>query len=243
MEKMALRAILFDLDGTLLPMDQDTFLKAYFKGITTKMMPYGYDPNELIKAIWAGTEAMVRNDGSRQNEAAFWDCFAQKFGEQAKNDIPMFDEFYRVEFQDVQKVCGFNKEAVAALEKLKSAGFKLALATNPLFPSVARESRIKWAGIDPDVFELYTTYENSRFSKPNPAYYADIAETIGCTPEECLMVGNDVGEDMSAQEAGMDVFLLTDCLINKGEADISVYPQGSFKELLEYVGKEEADVR
>ena len=49
------------------------------------------------------------------------------------------------------------------------------------------------------------------------------------------MVGNDVGDDMVAQELGMKVFLLTDCLINKHNVDISVYPHGSFEELMEYI--------
>ena len=49
------------------------------------------------------------------------------------------------------------------------------------------------------------------------------------------MVGNDVGEDMIAQQLGMKVFLLTDCIINKEEKDIAKYPQGSFEELKEYI--------
>ena len=49
------------------------------------------------------------------------------------------------------------------------------------------------------------------------------------------MVGNDVGDDMVAQKVGMKVFLLTDCLINKSEEDISKYPNGSFDELMNYI--------
>ena len=51
------------------------------------------------------------------------------------------------------------------------------------------------------------------------------------------MVGNDVQEDMVAKTLGMSVFLLTDCLINKEEKDISVYPHGGFEELREYLQK------
>ena len=109
------------------------------------------------------------------------------------------------------------------------------LATNPLFPVVATESRIRWAGLKKEDFELVTTYENSRHCKPNPDYYKDIMEEIKVRPQECLMVGNDVKEDMIAESLGMKVFLLTDCLINKEEKDISVYPNGDFNELLAYV--------
>ena len=68
--------VLFDLDGTLLPMDQDTFTHGYFKLLAAKLAPHGYEPKQLVEAIWTGTEAMVRNDGSRTNEAAFWNKFA-----------------------------------------------------------------------------------------------------------------------------------------------------------------------
>lgn len=51
------------------------------------------------------------------------------------------------------------------------------------------------------------------------------------------MVDNDVGEDMIAEELGMRVFLITDCLINKDGVDISRYPNGTFEDLREYISK------
>ncbi|MBQ1492474.1 MAG: HAD family hydrolase, partial [Blautia sp.] len=113
-------------------------------------------------------------------------------------------------------------------------GARVILATNPLFPMVATYSRIRWAGLTPEDFELITTYDNSTTCKPNPAYYLEILEKTGLRPEECLMVGNDVGEDMVAETLGMKVFLLTDCLINLGKKDISAYPHGGFPELFDY---------
>ena len=108
----------------------------------------------------------------------------------------------------------------------------MVLATNPLFPSIATESRIRWAGLEPSEFDLYTTYENTSYCKPNLDYYRDILKRINCRPEECLMVGNDVGEDMVVEALGMQVFLLTDCLINTQKKDITAYPHGSFEQLL-----------
>ena len=86
-----------------------------------------------------------------------------------------------------------------------------------------------------DDFEIITTYENSRHCKPNPDYYREILSKRGLKPEECAMVGNDVGEDMIAETLGMRVFLLTPCLINKTGTDISRYPNGGFPELLEFI--------
>jgi len=233
---MSLTTILFDLDGTLLPMDQDIFIQSYFGRLAARLAPLGYEAKPLFACIWAGTAAMIRNDGSCPNEEAFWKVFTETYGQEALKDQPVFDEFYRNEFQNVQKDCGYTPKAAQLIRDLKSMGLNIALATNPIFPAVATESRMRWAGLEKEDFELYTTYENSRFCKPNPDYYLEILEKLDCKPEECLMVGNDVGDDMVApQKLGMKVFLLTDCLINRDDADISMYPQGSFDELMDYI--------
>lgn len=230
--------ILFDLDGTLLPMDNDEFTKGYFKLLVKKLAPYGYEPQKLIDGIWAGTAAMVKNDGSRTNEQAFWEKFSEMFGEKVLADKPLFDEFYEKDFQKAKDLCKVNPKAAIAVHTVKEMGFQVALATNPIFPSAATESRIRWAGFEPNDFELYTTYENIGYCKPNPEYYREIAKRLGVNPEQCLMVGNDVTEDMeAAQKAGMNVFLLTDCLINKEHKDISVYPRGSFEQLMDFANE------
>lgn len=232
---MPITTVLFDLDGTLLPMDQDVFVNAYFKGIAAKLAPYGYEPGALIQAIWAGTKAMILNPGAKTNEDVFWDDFSSRYGEQVRNDLPLFDAFYRENFDAVQSVCGYDPRAAAIVSGLKSRGVQVVLATNPIFPAIATEKRIRWAGLAPEDFVLYTTYENSVHSKPNPAYYEDILKKLHVDPRQCLMVGNDVGDDMVAETLGMQVFLLTDCLINKAQTDISVYPHGSFPELSAYI--------
>ena len=57
--------ILFDLDGTLLPMDQDVFVAAYMKGLATTAAPYGYESDKFVKAVMTGTVAMIKNDGRK----------------------------------------------------------------------------------------------------------------------------------------------------------------------------------
>ena len=232
---MEIKAVLFDLDGTLLPMDQDKFVKAYFGLLAERLAPKGYEPKKLLDSVWAGTAAMVKNDGKRTNEEVFWEKYAEIHGEDSLKDIPYVNDFYREEFNKVQAVCGFTPCAREIVAMVKASGKRVVLATNPIFPAMATENRMRWAGLSPEDFELYTTYENSSFCKPNPKYYMEILEKIGCKPEECVMVGNDVSEDMIAETLGMKVFLLTDCIINKEEKDISVYPHGSFKELKEYL--------
>ncbi|MBQ8280522.1 MAG: HAD family hydrolase [Roseburia sp.] len=232
---MSIKVVLFDLDGTLLPMDQDTFIKAYLGGMAKKLAPHGYEPEKLVKAVYAGMKAMTTNDGSCTNEEAFWNAFTGLLGEKVREDIPIFDDYYLHEFQEVKNICGFLPEAAKTIQTLKEKGFRVALATTPMFPSIATESRIRWAGLTPEDFEIFTTYENYHFCKPNLNYYREVVEKLGVKPEECLMVGNDVGEDMITEELGMKVFLMPADLINKVEKDIAVYPQGDFADLLAYI--------
>jgi len=230
-----IKAILFDLDGTLLPMDQDTFVNAYLGGLANKMAPHGYDPKLLAKTMWEGTAAMVKNTGEETNESVFWKCFWQVFGDEALADMPIINDFYANEFQLVKNVCGFAPEAAQCIREIRDLGYRVALATNPLFPAAATHSRTRWAGLQVEDFELITTYENSYHCKPNVAYYQDVLEKLNLKPEECIMVGNDATEDTAAEALGIQVFLLTDCLINKENKDISKWPHGSFPELMNFI--------
>ena len=232
---MAIKAIFFDLDGTLVPMDQDTFVKDYFTRLSVNFAPYGYESKQLINAVWKGIAAMVSNNGTKTNKQAFWDAMISVYGKAILKDEKLFDDFYENEFDKVRSVCGYNPQAKEVVRNLKNAGYKVALATNPLFPERATRWRIDWAGLTPDDFEFYTTYENIGYCKPNLDYYFEVAKRIGVTPTECLMVGNDVGDDMVAKNTGMKVFLLTEYLINSKNEDISKYPNGSFDDLMEYI--------
>lgn len=232
---MSITTVLFDLDGTLLPMDQEVFIKDYFKRLCTKLVPHGYEPKKLVDAVWQGTVSMIKNNSDKLNEEVFWESAVSIFGDKIIKDKPIFDEFYEEEFNKVKSSCGYDKRAAETVLRLKKDGYRIVLATNPIFPSRATEWRINWAGLAPSDFELYTTYENINRSKPNPEYYLEIARRLNVMPKECIMVGNDVGDDMVARDLGMKVFLMTDCLINKDNVDISQYPNGSFDELNAYI--------
>lgn len=232
-----IKTVLFDLDGTLLPMDQDVFTRVYFKELVNKFSPRGYQAEKLVNGVLAGTAAMVNNDGKKLNCEVFWDTFRQIFGKKADDDFNDFEKFYLNEFHRAREVCGLNALAAETVQKLKADGLSLVLASNPVFPDIAQRNRMCWAGIDPDDFIYITSYENSRFCKPNPDYYREILIKLALKPEECLMAGNDAEEDMAAEFAGMKVFLMPEHLINRRGADISRYPAGGFPDLLGYIEK------
>lgn len=238
-----MNTVLFDLDGTLLPMDMDAFMDTYFRALESRFQSLGYDPEQITKGVWAGTKAMVENDGYITNEECFWNVFEKYVAEDGKKldrrkRIKIEREitkFYKTDFQ----VARFNTKPDSIVKEcvdlLKTKGYQVVVATNPLFPQVATYERLSWAGFEPEEFTLITTYENTCFCKPNLNYYRHLLKTLDKDSEDCLMVGNDVQEDMCALKLGMDVFLLDQCLINSKDEDISEYKKGVWKVFYEYV--------
>lgn len=236
---MSYKVILFDLDGTLLPMDQETFLKGYFGSLAKHLIETKFDGEKVMDSIMAGTLAMINNDGFKSNEEAFWNKLASIYGDNVREKEYIFEQFYLNIFPDLRDTCGFNKVSRDLLKYLKSKGYKTVLATNPLFPAMATHTRIKWAGLDVEDFDLVTTYENSNSCKPNLLYYENILKHLNVNSNECIMVGNDVGEDMVASKLGMDVYLILDDLINRNNENIDVYKKGYLKDFLDYIKKSE----
>lgn len=232
---MKITTVLFDLDGTLLPMDQDLFVKYYFGSLTKFLANLGYNPEIIGKALWNAVACVMKNDGKQKNEDTFWNEFKKMLGDKIIEDKVYLDEYYEKHFLVAKDSCGLKKEAKEIISLVKEKGLTPVLATNPLFPQVATYSRIKWAGLDSSDFSLVTTYENSSFCKPNPDYYKEILEKLNLKAKECVMVGNDALEDLAAEKIGIKTFILTDNLINKTEVDLSHIPHGDFTKLKEFI--------
>lgn len=233
---MSIKAILFDLDGTLLPLNQDEFVGAYFKELAKKVCPVMNISSEvLINGIWTGTGSMIKNDGSKRNEEAFWETFIKLTGLDFDTVKPLTDEFYPNEFNNAKVIAGDNPLAKKAIELAHRNGRKVVLATNPIFPMAGQISRVHWIDLEETDFDIITAYETESYCKPNPKYYLSICERIGVEPSECLMVGNDEGEDMyPASSIGMKCFNVTDNKI-ANEAHPWNGDKGSFVELVEYL--------
>ena len=230
-----IKNILFDLDGTLWPVDMRVFLNTYMGYLADAMTIYGFDKKGLIDSVWKGTYAMVGNDGSMTNEERFWEVFFKIYPDIDRNMTDKFIDFYRSDFDKVKTIAEPYAGMREWFDLLKDKGYRLVLASNPFFPSIATEKRVKWSGLDKDDFEYITTYENSSYCKPNLDYYRELLNKLNMDPCESLMIGNDVDEDMIAEELGMRVFLLTDNILNPHNKDISKYPQGGFEELKKFV--------
>lgn len=227
--------VLLDLDGTLIPMDTRQFTEAYFAALTKKAAPYGYPSQTFVSAVWAATKAMVKNDGKHPNDAVFWKRFCELLGDEALKLRAVFDAFYLEEFDHIRTVAQPNPYAKPLVDYLNRKSYTVVLATNPLFPKQGNLTRMKWVGLEDTDFACISSYEDSSFCKPNPAYYQALLTKVGKTPEECLMVGNDVHEDMAASALGINVYLTTDYLIPSETVDTSQFSQGRFADFYHLV--------
>ncbi|MBF1307568.1 MAG: HAD family hydrolase [Parvimonas micra] len=228
-----MKAIFFDLDGTLLPLDEKLFVDIYFTELSKVFSEYNIESNKLVEAIWTATHEIIKNDGKRTNEEAFWEKFKSIINIDLSNVKEVLEKFYANEFFTKLKKCSTeNSLAKVAVELAKKNGRKVVLATNPVFPIDALV-RLKWTGLDIDDFDYVTHYSNSSFSKPNPKYYLDLCKKLNVEPKDCLMIGNDERQDIfAASSAGMNCYLVTDYLYTYPECKVNC-EKGSFKDLIE----------
>ncbi len=234
---------LFDVDGTLLPMNTQEFAQLYLKSICIHIAPkLGVDSKAFGNAVWAGTLAMMKNDGSMRNDKVFWNTMTAECGADPEQAKLMFEKYYSQEFDEVRSSTSVNPFAKKSVELIKSNGGRLIAATNPIFPKEATYKRLEWAGLEPNDFEFVTVYDNSHYCKPSLSYYEDVRSHCIINPSDSIMIGNDVDEDMVAQNLGFDTYLVTDCLINRSNSDISKFNNGSFEEFYQFLKNQYSEI-
>jgi FMN phosphatase YigB (HAD superfamily) len=229
-----LNTILFDLDGTLLPMDADRFEKVYFNemaGVFTDLI----SPKELVANIWASTKNMVANLEYRTNEEVFMEDFEKRIAGDIKTYQTRFDAFYDHEYLKAEKTVFKQPLMKKSVSLLKEKGYQVVVATNPLFPLKAIHHRIRWAGFTPEDFSYISCYEYNHYCKPQLKYYEEILENIGKKPKECLMVGNDVQEDLVAGKLGLKTFFIKDYMLHRTNEEICSDYMGSYEDFYRFV--------
>ncbi|OLS02381.1 HAD family hydrolase [Tissierella creatinophila] len=229
-----INTIMFDLDGTLLPMDTELFTKKYFKELSIKLKDY-FTPEEVFKHMWSSTKYMMKNmELDKTNRDSFFEDFYKNVDHKAEVLNPIFDEFYERDFNKIKDVSEKNDNMIKSVNILKEKGYDLVVATNPLFPISAVLNRIDWAGLNGEDFIFITNFEDMHFCKPNLDFYREILHNIDKNPENCLMVGNDVKEDMIVNEIGVSTYLIDDYIIGDIQEDKNIDYKGNYKDFYRF---------
>ena len=227
-----IKAILFDLDNTLLGNDMDIFLPHYFAWcgpFAQRYMP----EEEFIRAMLLSSRTMVENtDPAVTNNEVFWERFSVLSGLDRQIEAD-FDSFYRDEFGQLQDITEYTPIAAQIMDTCMQRGLQIVIATNPMFPRRAIEARLSWAGVPVTKYpyDLVTTIENMHATKPHEVYYREILQEINCVPSEALMVGDDWDRDI---EPAINLGLFTYWIqISQAERPQGILPtaQGTLEEL------------
>jgi HAD superfamily hydrolase (TIGR01549 family) len=239
-----MRAILFDLDNTLLENDMEDFIPAYLDALGGHMSDL-YQPDEFIRTLMRATSAMVADpDPSFTNMEAFDSAFFPALGCERADLEPMFDQFYCDHFPNLRSVTETKPEARSVVEWVFAQGYQVAIATNPLFPLTAIEQRLEWAGLPVEEFPfaLITSYESMHATKPHTAYYKEIARRLGVAEDQCLMIGDEWRLDIApAHAVGMQVYWIADPDTPPPSPDIRPSGQGNLSNLIEWLRQYQLD--
>ncbi|MFW9946034.1 MAG: HAD family hydrolase [Candidatus Odinarchaeota archaeon] len=206
MSNISLKAILFDLDGTLINVDLKKFIPGYLK-LLASSISHLVRPNKVITKLLKASEAVNKNDGNKTNEQVFLENFFPIEGYHIEDIQPLFDRFYETKFSELRKYTNKKPEARSVMNTVFEKGYEVVIATTPVLPLTAIQQRLNWAGVGDFNYKLITTIENSRANKPNLSYYKQIIDFLGYSAEHCLMVG-DEDKDMMAKNIGCQTFLI-----------------------------------
>ncbi|MCF8078505.1 MAG: HAD family hydrolase [Desulfobacterales bacterium] len=215
-----IEAVLLDLDNTMVLFDETTYVEEYFE----RLFPWFSDlfsPEELTERVMTATGGLRENSGRVSNREFFLDRFDADGTAGRSRVWERFMGFYEEDYPGIRVKASAPAGLQNVLFSLARSRLKLVLASNPVFPLIAQETRMGWAGIAPSHFDLFTHIENMSFVKPNLGYYRQICDMLRVPPASCLMVGNDPVADMEARRAGLKTYLSTDAA-DAGYATLSL---------------------
>lgn len=229
-----INTVLFDLDGTLLPIDMEDFERVYYTSITNKLSDF-IAPERLLHMMGESLKVMINNTDKVTNEDVFIDELKKYINESELDEFQKrITHFYENEFDDLKQVVKPNKNIQRSVKLLQEKGYDCIVATNPMFPKLAITKRIEWAGFDRDDFSYVTSFEESHYCKPQIEYYKEVLAVNNKRAENCLMVGNDELEDLIASTIGMSTYFITDHALYRENGLVADH-QGDYASFLSYV--------
>jgi HAD superfamily hydrolase (TIGR01549 family) len=228
-----IKVVLFDLDDTLMT----THFAYFFARYLELLGEYGSDlaPSDVFidRVLSTYARALQTYDPARSLQDRFLAGFSAVSGRPVDELRAFFGRFYVERYPELRSITGPRLESPALLDWLAAHDYRIVVATNPAMPEHSIIQRLRWSGLDPDVypFELITTLETMHFGKPQPEYFEEILLRLGVSADEAIMVGDDWDDDIAgAATAGLNTFWV--CVDGASPPDGSLVDGcGSFDEL------------
>jgi FMN phosphatase YigB (HAD superfamily) len=236
--------LLFDLDNTLLKNDIGSFLPHYLKAFARHVAGQ-VDPDRFVQSLLEGTQAMMMNRRpDRTLRETFEAVFYPRLGIEPGAFQALADQFYSQVFSRLSDLTRSDPHAVALVQACMARGYRMSIATNPAFPQTAVRQRLAWADLPVDVypFEIVASYETFHFTKPEPAFFAELLARLGWPAGPVLIVGDDLERDVAAgRRAGLPVFWVARDGIFAPPGPLSPSASGGLADLLPWIDKTSAD--
>ena len=204
-----LRAVLFDLDNTLILFDEEHYFRQYMNLVQREFSDL-LPAEELGRKLLSATQALMGNRGRMSNLDYFMRMFFSGAEDKGQLILDRFERFYATQYDQLQSLTTPIENVQHILTEVQEMGLDIVIASNPLLPLNVQEMRLRWAGLEGMRFKLITHIGNMSYVKPQEGYYREICGEIGRSPAECLMVGNDSVNDMSASRIGIKTYLTKD---------------------------------
>lgn len=199
-----IKAVLLDLDNTLLGNPDLAFATAFLKALNSFL----HEKHQLTEAgnvFRAALHHALRED--RVDQSIQMRLLAQLTNSELRPKVGWDNALQAFYAEVYPQLLGYSSpfaEAEETLTRLQKLRLAQVIATNPLYPETAVRERLRWAGLSDREFALITHSGNMHFSKPNSAYFAEILARVGVEPDEALMVGDSLDKDiLPAQRIGL----------------------------------------
>ncbi|MDR0832481.1 MAG: HAD family hydrolase [Bacillales bacterium] len=210
---------IFELDQSLLMIDNQKFLKLYYQGIGKVFEKENIKAEEGLKHIYKVLMILLNNNGQQTNETLFWNYMKKVF---PNLQAEPFVNYYENDYNLIKKDVDNNPYPRLIIKELNKKGYKVVIATNPLFPKIALVKRLEWAGIKEKDYAYISTYENSTYCKPKKEYFLEIINKLNLNIQESIFIGNDITDDFSDLPSDLKTLLVTDYLINNENKEINI---------------------
>ncbi|WP_316607540.1 HAD family hydrolase [uncultured Ruminococcus sp.] len=230
------KLIMCDLDNTLLPIyTQERFAEMWLRDMSKKFAQRGLELKPALDGVSRGIRAMIFNESGKKNIDVFYEVVKEVSGYTEAQIAPILYDYYTTTFENVYDLTLPNPYAVRIAELMRMKAQYAVIATMPVFTMEAVEARMAWVGLNPEMFDYITTAVTSSYSKPNPLYFQEILDRFRVKPDEALMIGNDVREDMQPCKAlGIDTFLVTNHIITH-DLPFDEFRRGGYADLVAFL--------